>query len=126
MPFGPYYGSIDATPLFLILLSETYNWTADRGLVRQLLPAAYRALDWIDRYGDLDGDGLVEYLRRSPKGLTNQGWKDSWDANMHADGTVAQPPIALIEVQGYVYDAKYRTRSEEHTSELQSRQYLVC
>ena len=111
MPFGPYYGSIDATPLFLILLSETFNWTADTELVQELLPAAYKALDWIDRYGDLDGDGFVEYLRRSPKGLANQGWKDSWDANMHRDGTVAKPPIALAEVQGYVYDAKYRMAS---------------
>ena len=111
MPFGPYYGSVDATPLFLILLSETFNWTADEELVKELLPAAHRALDWIDQYGDLDGDGFVEYLRRSPKGLANQGWKDSWDANMHRDGTVAQPPIALVEVQGYVYDAKYRMAS---------------
>jgi glycogen debranching enzyme len=111
MPFGPYYGSADATPLFLILLTEAYNWTADDELVRELLPAAYRALDWIDRYGDLDGDGFIEYLRRSPKGLVNQGWKDSWDANMRPDGSVAQPPIALVEIQGYVYDAKYRMAS---------------
>jgi glycogen debranching enzyme len=111
IPFGPYYGSVDATPLFLILLSEAFNWTADEELVQELLPATHRALNWIDECGDLDGDGFVEYLRRSPKGLTNQGWKDSWDANMHRDGTVAQPPIALVEVQGYVYDAKYRMAS---------------
>ena len=111
MPFGPYYGSIDATPLFLILLSETFNWTADEQLVEELLPNAYAALEWIDKYGDLDDDGFVEYQRRSPKGLINQGWKDSWDANMHRDGTVAKPPIALCEVQGYVYDAKYRMSS---------------
>jgi glycogen debranching enzyme len=111
MPFGPYYGSVDATPLFLVLLSETFHWTADERLVEDLIPAAYRALDWIDKYGDLDGDGFVEYLRRSPKGLANQGWKDSWDANMHRDGRVAKPPIALAEVQGYVYDAKYRMSS---------------
>jgi glycogen debranching enzyme len=111
MPFGPYYGSIDATPLWLILLGETWNWTADEELVRDLLPAAYKALDWIDKYGDFDGDGFVEYLRRSKKGLINQGWKDSWDANMHRDGAVATPPIALSEVQGYVYDAKYRMAS---------------
>ena len=111
MPFGPYYGTIDATPLFLILLSETWNWTADEELVEELLPAAYKALDWIDKYGDIDGDGFVEYLRRSRKGLVNQGWKDSWDANMHRDGKVARPPIALVEVQGYVYDAKYRMAS---------------
>ncbi|HEU5452404.1 MAG TPA: glycogen debranching N-terminal domain-containing protein [Terriglobales bacterium] len=111
MPFGPYYGSIDATPLWLILLAETYNWTADDELVRELLPAAYRALEWIASYGDLDGDCFVEYLRRSPRGLANQGWKDSWDANIHRDGTIAKPPIALVEVQGYVYDAKYRMAS---------------
>jgi len=111
MPFAPYYGSVDATPLFLILLGETFQWTADERLVQDLLPAAYRALDWLDKYGDLDGDGFVEYLRRSPKGLANQGWKDSWDANMHRDGRVARPPIALAEVQGYVYDAKYRMAS---------------
>jgi glycogen debranching enzyme len=111
MPFGPYYGSIDATPLFLILLSETWNWTADEDIVEELLPAAYRALNWIERYGDLDGDGFVEYLRRSKRGLANQGWKDSWDANIHRDGTIARPPIALAEVQGYVFDAKYRMAS---------------
>lgn len=111
MPFGPYYGSVDATPLFLILLSETFQWTADEELVRELLPAAYRALDWIDQYGDLDGDGFVEYIRRSPRGLVNQGWKDSWDAIMHRNGTVARAPVALAEVQGYVYDAKYRMSS---------------
>ena len=108
MPFGAYYGSVDATPLFLILLSETFNWTGDERLVRDLLPNAYAALEWIDKYGDLDGDGFVEYKRRSPKGLANQGWKDSWDAIVHADGTIAEAPIALVEVQGYVYDAKYR------------------
>jgi len=111
MPFGPYYGSVDATPLWLILLSETFNWTADEALAREMLPHACRALDWIDHYGDIDGDGFVEYLRRSPRGLVNQGWKDSWDANVHRDGRVANPPIALCEVQGYVYDAKYRMSS---------------
>ncbi|HEX8925600.1 MAG TPA: amylo-alpha-1,6-glucosidase [Terriglobales bacterium] len=111
MPFGPYYGSVDSTPLWLILLSETFNWTADEELVREMLPHVYRALEWLEKYGDLDGDTFIEYIRRSPKGLTNQGWKDSWDANMHRDGTVAEPPIALSEVQGYTYDAKYRTAS---------------
>ncbi len=108
VPFGSYYGSVDSTPLWLVLLSETYNWTNDEALVRELLPNAYRALDWIDKYGDLDGDGFVEFLRRSQRGLANQGWKDSWDANIHRDGRIAEPPIALAEVQGYVYDAKYR------------------
>ena len=111
VPFSPYYGSVDSTPLWLILLSETYNWTADEQLVRDMLPHAYRALEWLERYGDLDGDGFVEYKRRSPRGLTNQGWKDSWDAILHRDGEVAKAPIALCEVQGYVYEAKYRTAS---------------
>ncbi|HEY6308526.1 MAG TPA: amylo-alpha-1,6-glucosidase [Candidatus Angelobacter sp.] len=111
VPFSPYYGSVDSTPLWLILLSETYNWTADEQLVRDMLPHAYRALEWIERYGDLDGDGFVEYQRRSPRGLVNQGWKDSWDAIMHRDGQVAKAPIALCEVQGYVYEAKYRMAS---------------
>ena len=111
MPFGPYYGSVDATPLWLILLSETFNWTADEQLVQDLLPNAYRALEWIDSYGDLDGDGFIEYQRRSPKGLANQGWKDSWDAIMHHDGEIAKSPVALCEVQGYVYEAKYRMAS---------------
>ncbi len=111
MPFSPYYGSLDATPLFLILLSEAYNWTADEEMVQDLLPAAYAALDWIDKYGDLDGDGLVEYSTRSSKGLANQNWKDSWDANMRPDGSIPPLPIAPVEVQGYVYDAKYRMAS---------------
>jgi glycogen debranching enzyme len=111
MPFSPYYGSIDATPLWLILLSETFNWTADEQLVRDMLPHAYRALEWIEKYGDLDGDGFVEYQRRSPRGLANQGWKDSWDAILHRDGETAKAPIALSEVQGYVYEAKYRLAS---------------
>lgn len=111
MPFGPYYGSVDATPLWLILLSETFNWTADETLVKDMLPHAHRALDWIDNYGDLDGDGLVEFLCRSPRGLANQAWKDSWDANLHRDGKLAEPPIAPCEVQGYVYEAKYRMAS---------------
>ncbi len=111
LPFGPYYGSLDSTPLFLILLSETYNWIADDSLVESLLPAAYAALDWIDNYGDLDNDGFVEYSRHSEKGLLNQAWKDSWDAYMRPDGSLSPPPIAPIEVQGYVYDAKYRMSS---------------
>lgn len=111
MPFSPYYGSVDATPLWLILLSETFNWTADEQLVKDMLPHAYRALQWIDEHGDLDGDGFVEYQRRSSKGLANQGWKDSWDAILHGDGEIAKTPIALCEVQGYVYEAKYRMAS---------------
>ena len=108
MPFGAYYGSVDATPLFLVLASEVFNWTADEKLIHDLLPSIYAAIKWIDHYGDLDGDGLIEYRRRSANGLANQGWKDSWDGVMHKDGSVAKAPIALVEVQGYTYDAKYR------------------
>ena len=86
--------------LFLILLSETFNWTADEQLVEELLPNAYAALEWIDKYGDLDGDGFVEYQRRSPKGLINQGWKDSWDANMHRDGTHGQDAHRAVRGAG--------------------------
>jgi glycogen debranching enzyme len=108
IPHVPYFGTIDATPLWLVLLHETWRWTGDDALVRELLPHAERALDWIDRYGDLDGDGFVEYARTSPKGLVNQGWKDSGDGVPLPDGGTPEPPIALVEVQGYVYDAKAR------------------
>jgi glycogen debranching enzyme len=107
--FSAYYGTIDATPLYLILLSETWRWTDDSALVRQLREPALRALEWIDRYGDRDGDGFVEYERRTPTGLENQSWKDSWDSQRFSDGTLAGTPIAPVEVQGYVYDAKLRT-----------------
>ena len=108
LPHRPYYGSVDSTPLWLILLDETYRWTGDLDLVRSFWPNALAALEWIDRYGDLDGDGFVEYRRRNPAGLINQGWKDSGDSMRHRDGSIAEAPIALIEVQGYVYDAKRR------------------
>ena len=111
LPHRPYYGSIDATPLWLILLDETYRWTGDLELVRSLWPNALAALEWIDRYGDRDGDGFVEYERRTPDGLLNQGWKDSGDALRHRDGSLAVAPIALVEIQGYVYDAKLRLAS---------------
>lgn len=100
-----YYGSIDATPLFVMLLGELRRWDHGSGLVDQLLPHADRAIAWIEQFGDVDGDGFVEYQRKSEVGLANQGWKDSWDAVRHADGTLAQAPIALCEVQGYVYAA---------------------
>jgi glycogen debranching enzyme len=109
IPHVPYYGTVDATPLWLVLLNETWRWTGDEALVRELLPNARRALDWIDRYGDMDGDGLVEYARTSARGLVNQGWKDSGDGVPFPDGRLPEPPIALVEVQGYVYDAKFRT-----------------
>ncbi|HXI45356.1 MAG TPA: glycogen debranching N-terminal domain-containing protein, partial [Candidatus Acidoferrales bacterium] len=111
LPHRPYYGSVDATPLWLILLEETHRWTGDLELVRSLWPNALAALRWIDEHGDLDGDGFVEYRRRAPRGLVNQGWKDSGDAIRHRDGSFAQSPIALVEVQGYVYDAKLRIAS---------------
>jgi glycogen debranching enzyme len=111
LPHRPYYGSIDSTPLWLILLEETYRWTGDLEMVRSLWPNAIAALEWIDRYGDLDGDGFVEYQRRTDQGLLNQGWKDSGDAIRHRDGTPAEAPIALCEIQGYVYDAKLRMAS---------------
>jgi glycogen debranching enzyme len=108
MPHSPYYGSVDSTPWFLIVYAQHLRWTGDVGFARKLLPNAEAALAWIDRYGDLDGDGFVEYLCRSPRGIRNQGWKDSHDSMVHADGRVADPPIALSEVQGYVYLAKMR------------------
>ena len=106
--YEAYYGTVDATPLYLVLLSEVWRWTDDSALVRALREPALRALEWIDRYGDRDGDGFVEYERRSPAGLVNQSWKDSGDSQRFADGRVAAPPIAPCEVQGYVYDAKRR------------------
>ena len=108
IPHTPYYGTVDATPLWLVLLSETYRWTGDAALVHELWEAAEGALLWLETYGDLDDDGFVEYLRRSPKGIGNQGWKDSFNAVIFPDGTLAKAPTALVEVQGYVYDAKRR------------------
>jgi glycogen debranching enzyme len=105
---GRYYGTVDATPLFLVLLSEHYRWTGDRGLVQELEGPARRALGWIDGPGDADGDGFVEYARRSARGLRNQSWKDSEYSMAFRDGSFAESPIAGVEVQGYVYDAKLR------------------
>ena len=100
-----YYGSIDATPLFVMLLGEARRWGLADDALRKLLPHADRALAWIEHFGDRDGDGYVEYQRATPDGLANQGWKDSWDGIRCADGRFPQPPIALCEVQGYVYGA---------------------
>lgn len=100
-----YYGSVDATPLFVMLLGELERWGLAGDDVEALLPHADRALEWILRDGDRDGDGYVEYLRATPAGLANQGWKDSWDGIRFADGSIAEPPIALCEVQGYTYAA---------------------
>jgi glycogen debranching enzyme len=106
VPFRRYYGSIDATPLFVMLAGAYYKRTGDREFVESIWSNVQRALDWIDRYGDSDGDGFVEYSRKSKHGLVHQGWKDSQDSVFHSDGTLAEPPIALCEVQSYVYAAK--------------------
>ncbi|HTK23723.1 MAG TPA: glycogen debranching N-terminal domain-containing protein [Gaiella sp.] len=105
--FARYYGSVDATPLYLVLLSEVWRWTGDAEAMRRLRAPALAALAWIDLYGDRDGDGFVEYERRS-HGLENQSWKDSGDSQRFRDGRFASTPIAPAEVQGYVYDAKLR------------------
>ncbi len=106
IPFGRYYGTIDATPLFVILAGEYHQRTGDLATLHALWPHVERALAWSDRYGDVDGDGFVEYQRKSGTGLVNQGWKDSEDSIFHADGRLAHGPIALCEVQGYVFLAK--------------------
>ena len=97
-----YYGSADATPLFVMLLGELQRWGGKDNAIAALLPHADRALEWIEAYGDADGDGFVEYCRKTGHGLVNQGWKDSWDGINFADGTIAEAPIALAEVQAYV------------------------
>jgi len=106
IPFGRYYGSIDSTPLFLMLAGAYYRRTGDLAFIQSLWSNLQLAARWIDDYGDSDGDGFVEYRRQSDKGLVNQGWKDSHDAVFHADGRLAEGPIALCEVQGYAYAAK--------------------
>ena len=106
-----YYGSVDATPLFVVLVGELRRWGLAPEEVRALLPHVDRALEWIDRYGDADGDGFVDYRRHTDRGLANQGWKDSWDGVTFADGRMARAPIALAEVQGYVY-AAYLVRAD--------------
>jgi len=106
VPFGLYYGSVDATPLFVMLAGLFAERTGDDAIIVELWPAIEAALAWIDGPGDLDGDGFLEYYRATERGLANQGWKDSEDAVFHADGRLAEGPIALAEVQGYVYCAK--------------------
>ena len=106
IPHTPYYGTVDATPLWLMLLDEYERWTGDSELVERLWPNAMAALGWMDQYGDLDGDGLIEYERQSRHGLVNQGWKDSGDAIRNRDGTLVDGPIALVEVQGYAFAAR--------------------
>ncbi len=106
IPHTPYYGSIDSTLLFLIYMEEHYLWTGDIEFVQKMRPSIESAIAWMDKYGDVDGDGFIEYQRKSAKGLMNQGWKDSFNAIVHKDGTMADGPIALVEVQGYAYRAK--------------------
>jgi glycogen debranching enzyme len=106
VPFGRYYGSVDSTPLFVLLAAAYFKRTGDRELIARIWPNIERALHWIDRYGDRDGDGFVEYDRLTPQGLLQQGWKDSQESIFHADRSIANGPIALCEVQGYVHAAK--------------------
>jgi len=106
VPFGRYYGTVDATPLFVALAGAYYRRTGDLDFIRTIWPNVLAALSWIDTYGDVDGDGFVEYARRSKHGLVQQGWKDSHDSIFHADGRMANAPIALSEVQAYVFEAK--------------------
>ncbi len=106
IPFARYYGTIDATPLFVLLAGAYEQRTGDMDLIREIWPNIEKALHWIDAYGDLDGDGFVEYARKSPTGLRNQGWKDSSDAIFREDGSLVDGHVALCEVQGYVYAAK--------------------
>lgn len=133
IPFGRYYGSVDATPLFVMLAGAYFERTGDLAFIEKIWPSLERALAWIDTYGDMDGDGFVEYLRLSPKGLVHQGWKDSKDSVFHEDGTLAEGPIALCEVQGYTYAAKlwaselasvlgHRTRAEELSHQARALQ----
>lgn len=105
IPFGRYYGTADATPLFVMLAHAYFERTGDRAFIDRLWPHIVAALGWMERDGDPDGDGFIEYARRSDTGLVQQGWKDSWDSVFHADGRLAEPPIALCEVQGYAYAA---------------------
>ena len=108
LPFQPYYGTHDATSLFVIVISYLYQWLGDVGVLTRYLPNAEAAMRWIDRFGDRDGDGFQEYKTRSKHGYYNQGWKDAGDAIPNADGSLASLPLALCELQGYAYDAKLR------------------
>jgi glycogen debranching enzyme-like protein/mannosylglycerate hydrolase MGH1-like protein len=128
LPFAPYYGTHDATSLFMIVLSYAYEWSADRRVLRRYRSAAEAALRWLIDYGDRDGDGFQEYATRSTRGLFNQGWKDSAVAIQHADGTIPELPIALCELQGYAFDALLRMAAirdvlgdEDGANELRTR-----
>jgi glycogen debranching enzyme len=105
LPYDPYYGTVDSTILWIVTLAEAYSWNADLSMLNECRTSLEKALNWIDKYGDFDGDGFVEYLTRSTHGLRNQAWKDSGDAIVYPNGKLVEPPIALCEVQGYVYEA---------------------
>jgi len=121
VPFGHYYGSVDSTPLFIVLAGAYYEQTGDLPLIRDLWSNVERALTWMDRHGDADGDGFIEYARQSLHGLVQQGWKDSYDSVFHADGRLAEPPIALCEVQGYAYAAKISAATLAHALGMHAR-----
>ena len=106
IPFRNYYGSVDSTPLYIMLAEAYYQRTGDVEFVHQIWPNVAKALAWLELYGDVDGDGFIEYFRKSENGIVQQGWKDSNDSVFHSDGTIAQGPIALCEIQGYAYRAK--------------------
>jgi len=132
IPFLRYYGTVDATPLFIVLANAYYERTADLDFIRSIWPNIQRALAWIDNYGDSDGDGFVEYTKHCENGLVQQGWKDSDDSIFHADGRPAQAPIALCEVQGYVYQAKLAAAKlsillgdNEHADELKTQAKIL-
>jgi glycogen debranching enzyme len=127
VPFQRYYGSVDSTPLFVMLAGAYLETTGDLALLREIWPAVKQAVAWIDQYGDCDGDGFVEYARHRETGLANQGWKDSHDSVFHADGSLARGPIALVEVQAYVYGAKRAAAMcARHMGEAQWADQLVA
>jgi glycogen debranching enzyme len=133
IPHTPYYGTVDATPLWLVLVGKHSAWTGETRLFEELRPQIDAALNWMEQYGDFDRDGYVEYACKIEKGLANQGWKDSGDGIVNADGSLAEPPIGLVEVQGYVYEAKmemaklFRRCGElERATELEDEAQILC
>src|SRR5260370_6569571 len=112
IPFTPYYGTADATVLYLLVLCETYRWTGDVHLLKEYLTAAERCLSWIDQYCDLDGDGFQQYRTYSSLGYENTGWEESLDAVVYADGSQVKQPKGLCGLQGYGYDAEVRMAEE--------------